>query len=163
MAAGTAVAHPGLAPLGGKVATCPLEWGEAVRETPRAGGPTGRQLHSLGGGLAVSKVISRGTPDSGGNSPHPHPRGYNSWERGGAAKGTSALSRTQTLAGPGTLTSPHRAEELMPKKRRTWGWGGRIPGLQAGVLNCEDKGTLHSLCREDPGGLPNPDLAFRLS
>lgn len=43
------------------------------------------------------------------------------------------------------------------------GWGGRIPGLRAGVLNCEDKGTLHSLCREDTGGLPNPELAFRLS
>lgn len=100
---------PGLALQGGKVASCLLEWGEAVWEMPRAGGPKGRgQLHSLGGGLAVSKVNSRGTPDSSGNSPHPHPGGHNSWEKGGAAEGTPAHSRTQTLAGPGTLTSPHR-------------------------------------------------------
>lgn len=50
VAAGAAVANPGLAPKGGKVATCLLEWGEAVWEMLRAGGPNGRQLHSLGMG-----------------------------------------------------------------------------------------------------------------
>lgn len=147
---------PGLALKGGKVASCLLEWGEAVWERPRAGGPKGRrQLHSLGGGLAVSKVNSRGTPDSSGNSPHPHPRGHNSWEKGGAQKALQPSAAPRPWLDQGGL--PHPTEDAGV------GRGGRIPGLRAGVLNCEDKGTLHSLCREDTGGLPNPELAFRLS
>lgn len=60
----------------------------------------------LGDGLAVSKVNSRGTPDSSGNSPHPHPRGYNSWERGGLQKALQPSAAPRPWLDQGRLPHP---------------------------------------------------------